>query len=362
MDRVKINITHTGVVLILCIFSMGSILGQSEEQTCDESCHCMSNLTPAGIMISHVHPKKEWMFSYRYMDMGMKGVLSGTTKMNELAVFNQYLMNSTSMRMDMHMLMGMYGITNRITAMAMFHYNMNSMEMSMLTAHDHDHMGSNGSLENSSNMFMHTSGLGDSKLNLLYGLVKNTQHQLILGTGLNLPTGSITLLGTTDDMLYENKRLPYMMQLGSGTYDILPSITYTHQQKKWAASAQATATIRPFYNRIGYKYGDDFTFNTWFAYNWWNHFSSSIRLEGSVVGQMKGKDPTIYGYNELSANPVNYGGKKITSYIGLSYGFETGFLKNNRLSIEFGLPVYQNLNGIQLQTKQTITASWNYSF
>lgn len=344
------------------ITSTFNLLCQSEMTSCDESCHCIDDLTPAGIMISHVHPKSEWMLSYRYMDMGMEGVLSGTQKASEMEVFNQYIMNSTKMRMDMHMLMGMYGVTDRLTLMAMLNYNVNSMEMSMLTAHDHDHMGSTETMSNSTKMQMKTNGVGDSKLHLLCGLIKNENHQLILGGGINLPSGSIQKKGTDLDMLYENKRLPYMMQLGSGTIDIIPSLTYTFQTGKLAFSTQAVGTIRTSYNSIGYKYGNEGTFSSWFAVNWWNHLSSSIRVEASSIGKIQGKDKTIYTFNETATNPANYGGQKVNMYIGLTYGFQAGFVKNNRLGLEFGVPVYQNLNGIQIKLKQVVTASWSYSF
>ena len=115
------------------ITSTFNLLCQSEMTSCDESCHCINNLTPAGVMVSHVHPKNEWMLSYRFMDMAMLGVLSGTKKMDELDVFNLYLMNSKKMRMDMHMLMGMYGLTDRLTAMVMLNYNVKCTNLNCTT-------------------------------------------------------------------------------------------------------------------------------------------------------------------------------------------------------------------------------------
>jgi len=37
-------------------------------------------------------------------------------------------------------------------------------------------------------------------------------------------TGSTTITGTT--MLGDNQRLQYMMQTGTGTWDVMPSVTY----------------------------------------------------------------------------------------------------------------------------------------
>jgi hypothetical protein len=39
-----------------------------------------------------------------------------------------------------------------------------------------------------------------------------------------------------------------------------------------------------------------------------------------------------------------------------------GFLSRNRLLVEAGAPVYQYLNGPQLQTTWTLNASWQYSW
>lgn len=77
---------------------------------------------------------------------------------------------------------------------------------------------------------------------------------------------------------------------------------------------------------------------------------------------MKGRDGEVYIYNEITANPVNYGGQKVNLYVGVNYAFQSGKLKNNHVSIEYGLPIYQYVNGMQMQSKQVVTAAWSYSF
>jgi hypothetical protein len=91
------------------------------------SCCGSDDATPAGVMISHLHAKKEWMFSYKLMTMNMSGIMSGTQSVNQESVFANYLMAPRNMQMNMHMLMGMYGITNRLTTMVMVSYNATSM-------------------------------------------------------------------------------------------------------------------------------------------------------------------------------------------------------------------------------------------
>ena len=345
-------------VCFLCI-SFG-FLAQEDTLKCDQACHCIRNLTPAGVMISHVHPKGEWMVSYRYMQMQTGSPNANGSTISPTDVFNSYLAYTPSMQMNMHMLMGMVGITNRLTAMVMVNYQNSSMEMNMFAANTHTMNGM--SMSSASTMKMNTQGLGDTKFQLLYGIIKNDITQLVLNLGASIPTGSIQQKGLSDDMFYPSTRLPYMMQLGSGTIDVLPGITFVQQQGELAYNLQAQGNLRTHTNSVGYRFGNELNASVWLGYNWWKGFGSTIRLEGNYSSGINGADRTIYKYNEVSANPSNYGGTRIQGHIGLSYQFEEGFITNNRLAIEAGLPIYQNINGIQNKLIQTWIASWSYSF
>lgn len=348
------------LVCILCLTQW--FIAQEDTASCDISCHCIRNLTPAGVMISHVHPKKEWMVSYRYMQMGMGTPIQGTSSVSELDIYNSYLAYTPSMQMEMHMVMGMVGISDRLTAMVMINYISNSMSMDMLGGHKHTHMMSGMSMDAHSSMLMYTNGLGDTKLQLLYGILKNSSTQVVLNIGTSIPTGSIQQKGNTDDLFYAGSRLPYMMQLGSGSWDMTPGITYVIQKSKIAFSAQVQGIVRLNKNMTGYRFGNELSTNTWLGYNWWKGLGSSVRLEGTWSSKIEGFDNTFYAYNEIAANPNNYGGIRLQGLAGLSYQFEEGFVTDHRLAVEYGVPIYQQVEGIQNKLKQTWMASWSYSF
>ncbi len=348
------------VVLALLAFPYNCLAQSNDTLSCTDFSCCIQDLSPAGTMISHAHNKKEWMISYRYMNMYMHGVKQGTMPLNNNEVFLNYMCAPEKMTMQMHMLMAMYGITDRITVMAMFNYLINSMDMDMFVSTGHHHPGSSGS--NSSAVHtMRTTGIGDLKLIALYGIFKNATHQLLFQLGVNLPTGNIGMKGGPTDMLYADQHYPYEMQLGSGTTDVLPGIAYLFQKTKCSAGATISGTYRTGYNSLGYKLGNDFSLNAWYAYKWLNFLSSSIRAEGIIAEHIYGFDPMLFSHSEPSANPFNYGGRKINCYIGSSLHFK-GIFKNNRLALECGVPLYQYLKGIQLQQQYTLQALWSYSF
>lgn len=353
------------VYIMVIVFLFRSVLLLSQTYDSVHACNCaVKDLSPSGIMLGHEHPKGIWKFSYRYMSMMMDGNLSGTTKVDDNFVFNKYLMSPQNMRMDMHMVMAMYGITNRLSAMVMFNYNVSSMSMNSFPSTSMQMNGSTMTMSsnNSNTMNSKTSGLGDTKLYAVYSIINRNVHHIFLSAGINIPTGSIQMKGAANDAMYPSLRFPYTMQMGSGTYDFMPGVTYLVKLNKLSLSTQMTSVIRPFNNSLNYSLGNEFTLNIWGAYKWLPWVSTSVRIEGSSVGSIVGYDKSLYTLKEPSANPWNYGGQIIKSYIGLNFYLNRGWLKNNKLSLEYGIPVYQNLNGVQMQQKSTIYAGWMITF
>jgi hypothetical protein len=355
------SIVNRLLFVTLIIINMPAASAQDTLVCYQHSCCCESDPTPAGVMISHLHQKKEWMVSYRYMTMGMNGLMQGNKELSKNEAFVNYLMVPTTMQMDMHMLMGMYGITNRLTVMVMLNYSMLSMNMEMLGGTDHHH-GGQSATDASGGHHMQTSGFADSKLFALYGILSKNKHEVLLSAGVSIPTGSITMKGNSTDMMYPNQNMPYGMQLGSGSVEVIPGITYLYQKKKATISTQASAIIRTGANSVGYRWGNELNFNAWFAYQWLNWMSSSVRAEGIVADKIHGSDLSLYAYNEPAANPNNYGGQKVNGYIGTVVRGKRGILKRHRLGVEYGIPLYQYVNGVQMSTRYNLYASWSVAF
>lgn len=331
-------------------------------QTCDSlQCNCeKGDMNPSGIMVGHNHPKGVFMFSYRYMNIQMKGSLVNTQSVSNDMIFQDYIMAPQTMSMDMHMFMAMYGITNKLSVMTMFNYNVNSMTMNMLPGTMQMQMnGMTMSDPNMTSMTTKSSGLGDVKVYAMYSIYNRLCHQLIISTGLSLPTGSIKLTGASSDMMYAGQRLPYMMQLGSGTYDILPGVTYLLKKDKYLWGTQVAGTYRPTNNSLGYSYGNELVLSNWLSYRALPWLSLSARAESYSIGNMYGCDPKLYVVMEPDSKPANFGGTRISGYAGLNIYLKK-FAKS-RISLEYGMPFYQNLNGPQMATRSMLFAGWAIS-
>ncbi|MFP6739373.1 MAG: hypothetical protein VCD34_11600, partial [Planctomycetota bacterium] len=263
--------------------------------------------SPLGVMGNHVHQAGEAMFSYRYGIMEMNGNLDGSTSVSTEDILDaDFMMAPTSMRMEMHMLGAMYAASDSITLMAML--PLKRIEMS------------------SRNSVMtrkaKTSGAGDLKLAGILPLWAATDQSrtLKLNAGLSIPTGSIKEGGTM--------RYAYPMQLGSGTFDLLPGLTYLEEKDSWSWGAQATSVIRLGENGEGYSLGNRFRATTWYSSKLSDTLSASARIEGTTWGNIDGQDDELTpepGENWMSPNARAdlRGGERVDILFGLNIFLDT---------------------------------------
>jgi nitrous oxide reductase accessory protein NosL len=328
--------------------------------------HDMSHMGPGSQLlfnpafsddVYHTHPAGMWMVDFKYMHINMTGLRSGTANVPSSSVgfmrnkpYN-YMMIPTGMTMDMYMLMVMYGVTDRLTLMAMTNYQANEMKMLM-------DMGP-GRMISQDNP-MRTSGFGDTELRGIY----KVNNYLVGSLGLSLPTG-----GIEEDFMTMRKifRAPYDMQLGSGTYDLKPAITYSalSDDAKWNWGAQAMYTVHTGKNDNDWSFGDSLKLTSWLQ-RALGPFSSWARLAYTDTGRIRGNDPEINKINHPTtgmgapmpdADPNNYGGQRLDGFLGV--GFTKGPIS---LGIEGGIPIYQCVNGLQLKTSWQLNSGIQVMF
>ena len=320
---------------------------------------------PIGVMGDHTHNKGEWMISYRYMFMKMQDNLQGDEEISPDEIvttidnpfFGMPNMPPTlrvvplEMDMHMHMIGGMYAPSDRLTLMAML----------MFTSMSMDHVTYQGGMGTNvlGKFTTKSSGLGDTRIAAMYKLNKNFHVNL----GLSIPTGSID---NEDEVLTPMEtrptlRMPYPMQLGSGTWDVLPGITYRGSSDHFAWGGQVMGNVRLGTNSEDYSLGNILQLTGWASYLFTNAVSASARVSFQSQGSIDGQDPQIMAPVQ-TANPDNFGGEIVSAGIGVNLAGQSGFVKNQRLAFEFTKPLYQNLNGVQMKTDMTLTVGWQYAF
>lgn len=284
------------------------------------------------------------MASLRYSYMEMGGNRDGTSRMGTDEVLGAFRVAPTRMTMQMIMPGVMMAPSDRLTLMFMVPYTV--LEMDHVTR-----MGGRFTTK--------SEGVGDLKLTGLYKLYAQGAHHLHANLGLSLPTGSID---ERDQTPGGRVRLPYPMQLGSGTWDLLPGITYAGLGDGWSWGGQAQATIRPGRNNNGYALGNRIRATGWAARRWSESVSTSLRVDGQSWGNVRGRDADLDPTLVPTADPALRGGSRLDVLAGLNVYVRSGPLRGHRIAVEAGLPVWQDLNGPQLETDWLATAGWQYAW
>ncbi len=187
-------------------------------------------------------------------------------------------------------------------------------------------------------------------------------HRVILSGRVSFPTGSIDEKDFLANPSQGKQKLPYTMQLGSGTIDLHPGITYLGQSADWAWGAEVEATIRTGENSNDYTLGNRYRASVWADWRWTNWAAPFVRIDGLAWGNIDGADPDLNALMVPTADPNRRGGERVDLLFGVNFYVPQGLLKGHRLAVQGGLPIYQSLDGPQLETDWQFTIGWQWVF
>ena len=202
--------------------------------------------------------------------------------------------------------------------------------------------------------------IGDISIRGLFELLKMDGYRMNLTLGGSIPTGKIGKMGLTSTGV--RGVLPFTMQGGSGSPDILAGGTFEAQNEVASVGVQINSVIRPVNNGQGYRLGDEFDFTVWGAYNLSDWISVSLRGVFEQQSEVNGSDSRTNGLADPLANPFAQGGERIFVPIGMNFYLRDGKAAGHRLAIEFYYPVHEDLNGPQMSASRALVVSWQTVF
>lgn len=323
---------------------------------------------PAGVMFSHVLPAAgDFMLAWRFGFTRQTGsLLRGSDQVRDADVVQgacaptlQCRYVPTYMNMKMHMVDLMYAPTANLTLMLMPQFMEMDMNLRELAGRPpavpgvHEHTGIGG----------HASGsIGDTVVAGLYRLGERHGGTLHAGLGLSVPTGKVDL-ELRRMFRIDGGLMHFDMQTGSGTWDLLPSLTWTRTGERLQLGAQLSAVARlESRNDSGYQLGDTVQASVWTSHAWPNGVAASLRGVYSLRGEIAGDFDDFNARIGPMDYPQNQGGRAFDAGVGLSYTVPAGRLAGHSLAIEWTQPLYEHVNGVQLPRQGSVNASWQLHF
>ncbi|WDE95653.1 transporter [Lentisphaera profundi] len=316
---------------------------------CNES-HDVLHYAPAGVMGAHIHQKGEWMIGTRSMFMEMDGLRDGTNRVSNNKAHGDYMAVPKDMKMQMHMLDIMYGLNDDWTLTLMIPWVRYSMNLNRRMT-----MGGNTT---NTNFKTRNEGLGDIKLGSIYRAYDNGSDQVLLGLTLNLPTADVDAESNTP--MGDNTRLGYPMQIGSGTWDLIPSVVYNKFYSNWSWGTKLEAILHTGENSEGYRRGDKLTSNLWASRALNPVFALNSRIEFNAWEDYRGDDDKLKPMSGM--NPVADADLRAGKNGSVFAGFTWKTCEKSRVQFEAGVPVYQEIDGPNLETDYTVNINFLYSF
>lgn len=318
---------------------------------------------PAGVMFDHMLDRAgDVMVGYRYMyGIQSGGMLNGTEPASDASIVAHGCVGQKCsfvpqrMAMNMHMLNLMYAPTDWLTLMLMPQFVAMDMDLRQLEGAPPPAPGTHqhGSIPHHA-----TGGVGDTGLYAQTRLYDDAHNHVHLTLGLSAPSGDVS-----QKVHGGSQFIHYGMQLGSGTWDFQPSITYTGQLDRWFWGGQIGGTKRlEARNDSGFSYGDIFQSTAWGGYNLLDWVSATVRgmytVQGGIHGQYNGPQDAT-GPMDF---PYNYGGRFWDVGFGLNAAVPEGTFQGNRFGVEWLQPVQTDVNGYQVERSGSLFATWNLAF
>jgi hypothetical protein len=331
---------------------------------------------PAGVMFGHTLKQAgDMMVGYRYMRNEQAGdMLNGSQPVGLDAVSASGCGDQVCsvapnhMAMNMHMLDLMVAPVDGLTLMVMPQWLDMDMTMTPIGAsiiHGHNHGGAVHGHQ--------TGGVGDTGVYVLFELFEQPGQQLNLSLGGTAPTGDVGItLRKTDTNPIANTPLHYGMQLGSGTWDLKPSLTYTGAADNWSWGGQLTGTKRlEDRNEAHFAFGDIFQSSAWGGYQLTRWLAGTVRGVYTWQDAISGQYPQLfdaYGNPFISKHvgpfdkPANYGGQFVDLGLGVNVTVPSGAFAGNTVKFEWLQPLHTDYNGYQLDRDGALTATWGIGF
>ncbi|MAI78477.1 MAG: hypothetical protein CL917_06035 [Deltaproteobacteria bacterium] len=340
MDRQVYGVGWIGFSVLMFLLSLSV---QADESAMPEV------QPPIGVFGSTIHAQGDVMLSYRFNRDDYKGLLVGRNSVSDAFVASEYAVVPTALRVTEHVFEAMWAPVEEFTVVVSLPFYEKSLDW---------YASTNPSGASTTTV----KGFGDISLNFLYRVFEDKNGRLHLNLGLGFPSGSIQESAPTPISNGQLERLPYVMQLGSGTIDLKPGVTYNGYWKGFQWGAQLLGTLHAGTNSQQYTMGNEYSMTGWLGRKWTRWFGTGFRLVWQQVFNPEGEDVRLLPPESPLSDSRLQASRRLDALFGIDFYLTGGRLKGLRLSVEAGLPAFQSLDGPQLRNRWGVTAGLQYAF
>ena len=273
-------------VLLASVLTAAPALAQTYRWTSERP----DGHAPAGVMSDFLILNRDLYVGVRFYQEQFRGTSLGTLPVSSDEILDFFTVAPVSLdkqTAELDLRLGLFGFVTLQASMPVTQAEMLNTTDALL-------------FETSSQTY------GDVNIRGLFNLLEMDQYRLSLTLGGTIPTGK--LKKHDKGAAGASEILPFTMQGGSGTYDVLAGLTFLTQNEVASVGAQVNSVIRVMDNRRGYRLGNEVSFTAWGAHNLSDWVSISMRALFETWGDVSGSDPGTNGAIDPSAYSFAQGG------------------------------------------------------
>ncbi|HVU87076.1 MAG TPA: hypothetical protein VHD36_07130 [Pirellulales bacterium] len=302
-------------------------------------------LAPIGVTQDATLRSGQFLFSYRFNYQSFNDNFVGSHKVSDASVGAVYPFTPTHLETNRNLLILQYGVTDDLTIFGQLPFQHSNLDYTQTGGADFR----TGFTEPA-----------DITISGMYVLWRGNRQQIHSNFGMNFPVGFLDSQSDQPSPTLPN--LPYVIRTGSGTYDILPGLTYRGQTDQWTWGVQSIGTVRTGSNRLDYRLGDQVDLTSWISRRFGERLSTSFRLDWQWWDGVRNADPRLDQALSPTNDPLLQGGNRLDLLFGVNLFLPNTRLPGQRISVEAGAPAFQNLHGPQLGQSWLMTAGWNWVY
>ncbi len=286
--------------------------------------------------------------AYRYFATRFEGVMDGTSDLSTQQVFDRgFTISPLSMTSATHHFSLRYGLSEDYTLAASLPFYDRTLDAVQQDP------GSGGQGETFN---LDSSGNGDLRFGTLYLIDSWGREKAYFTLFGSWPIGSFDQRGNIPGQ-GSGSVLPFALQLGTGTVDVTPGLVLLGQAERHSWGLGIDNTFRLTETDQDYRLGGRSEATGWLAWQL-GSLAPSARLnfvrQGNAHGTDTRLDPTF-----ASANSRHLAHRRLDLLLGLAFApGGTG----PRAGFEFGVPLYQSLDGPQLGVEFYVSFGVQFGF
>jgi hypothetical protein len=205
--------------------------------------------------------------------------------------------------------------------------------------------------------FNETSGISDIQADALWDVYHQGAYRAHLHTGVIIPTGAVDARG--DFGPASDVQLPYDMQIGSGSWAVVPGATAQVMNNMGSVGVQIRGVFPVADNSRGWRPGARIEGALWAGYRFNDFVSVSGGFRAMQQGAIKGFDIELETLRDPGDLALSTKTKKVEMPLGMNLRIPGGALAGQRLSIEAVWTVHEETDGPLLKDDWALNLGWS---